>query len=732
MRFIIFTLTINLIFGFVAKGQNIKINEICPNNYISYEDSYEEKGDWVEFYNGGGSSINMAGMYLTDDYANLTKFRIPTNGGSATTVSADNHLVFWFDDESYKGPTHVSFKLSGTGEFLALVASNGTTIIDSITFSELSYDVTFGRTTDGSSSWSFFPIPTPDQSNSGGGYTGIAGKAAFSMDAGFYPASIQVALTTPDPSSTIYYSLNGNEPSPTRGILYTGPVNISTTKSMRARVYKTNHVPGEVTTSTYFINRTHDLPVLSVVTDSANLWDENTGIYCFGVDDYDHFYPYYGANFWKDWKRPAHIQFFETSGAEVISQNLKLSLSGNTSRVYAQKSLNFEAEDALGKNSIPYQVFPQLPIGSFKALKVRNGGSDWSSTGIRDAYNHTLLEGAMDVDHQTFRPVVLYMNGAYWGMISLTEKIDEDFLNGRYPGIDKDSIDLLFSNAEVANGSATSYNAMISYITNNSMAVQANYNYIKTQMDVQEFVNYFQARIYYASTDWPNKNIYYWRPQDQSMKWRWVMWDTDRSDLLTTSANHPCNYTHNTLAWATTSGSVDDWAQFLLNSLLLNTEFKKQFITQYAHHMNFAFCPQRTDSVLNVFRTRYHNELPAHITRWKNSNDTMDYFTKGYYQSRAEWNTEVDTIKLFFHNRQKNMRKFIMQQFSIADTSTLTLAKNPVLGGRIEIDTFQVPANPCNLVYFDGYPVVLKAVANPGYIFTGWRSTGGSILPLTW
>lgn len=713
-------------------AQNIKINEICSNNYISYEDDYDEKGDWVEFYNAGSSSINMAGMYLTDDFSNLTKFRIPSTNSSQTTISANDHRVFWFDEETYKGPIHASFKLSGTGERLALVASNGTTIIDSITFSELSYDVTYGRTSDGSSAWSYFPVPTPDKANTGGGYLGIAGKAAFSIDAGFYPSTIQVSLTTPDPSSTIYYSLNGNEPSPSKGILYTGPITVSSTKAMRARVHKTNYIPGEVTTASYFINRPHDLPILSVVTDSANLWDENTGIYCFGVDDYDHFYPYYGANFWKSWKRPAHIELFEASGAEVISQNLKLSLSGNTSRVYAQKSLNFEAEDALGKNSIPYQLFPQLPIASYKAFKVRNGGSDWSSTGIRDAYNHTLLEGAMDVDHQANRPVILYMNGAYWGVISMTEKIDEDYLKGHYPSINKDSVDLLFSNAEVANGDASGYNAMISFITNNSLAQQSNYNYIKDQIDIQEYVNYFQSRIYYASTDWPNKNIYYWRPKDLSMKWRWIMWDTDRSDLLSTSPNHPCNYTHNTLAWATTSGSVASWAQFLLNNLLLNAEFKSQFIKQYAHHINFTFCPSRTDSVLDVFRSRLHNELPAHIARWEHSNDTIDYFTVGYYHSRAEWNTEVDTMKLFFHNRQRYMRKFIMQQFGISDTSRLNLAKVPIQGGRIEVDTFRVPSNPCSLVYFDGYPVTIKAVANPGYVFSGWLSSGGSVLPLTW
>ncbi|REJ84314.1 MAG: T9SS C-terminal target domain-containing protein [Bacteroidetes bacterium] len=717
-----------------TSAQNIKINEICSSNYSVYEDEEDDFGDWVEFYNPGSSSISMAGMYLTDDINNRTKFRIPAStSNSSTSISSRNHRVFFLDNETFKGPRHANFKLDSSGDFIALVASDGVTIIDSVTVPRLNYDVSFGRMTDGSSTWTYFAVPTPDDDNTGGGYLGIMGKANISMNSGFYQSSIQVTLSYPDPQAIIYYSLNGNEPSPTKGKLYTGPITISNTRALRARVYKANYIPGEVNTRSYLINRNTDLPILSVVTDSSHLWDEWTGIYTFGYDDYDHYYPYYGANFWKDWKRPGHIDLFEANGSHVVSQNLNISISGNTSRVYAQKSMNFEAKGALGKSTIQYQLFPHLPVTEFKAFKVRNGGSDWSSTGIRDAFNHSLMEGAMDVDHQYNRPVILYINGDYWGVISMTEKIDEHFISGHHPSVNKDSVDLLFSNAEAKLGDNTSYNAMISYIQNNPMSSQSNYNYIKNQIDITSYINYYQARIYYASTDWPHKNIYYWRPKNNHMKWRWIMWDTDRSTLLTRNPSRMCNYTDNTLSWAISGGgSSNAWSRFLLSSLLTNNEFKRNFITQYAHNMNFSFCPLRVDSVLNMFRGRLQNELPAHILRWKDSNDTLDYYTAGYYKTLAEWHTEVDTIKLFFDNRANHMRKFVMQQFSISDTSRLTLAKIPAQGGVIEIDTFRVPEVHCNLVYFNGYPVTIRAVANPGFVFTGWNSSGGSTAPLTW
>ncbi len=727
---ITFLLIFSCLFLRQINAQNIVINEICASNYVCFEDSAEDHGDWIELYNAGNSSVDVGGMYLTDDLSDLDEYLIPTSNPAATTIPSHAHIIFWFDDKPYKGVTHIPGKLNGGGEQIGLTLSDGVTIIDSVTFGKQIYDVAFGRTTDGSSSWSYFPVPTPDDDNSGGGFIGIAGKADYSHDAGFYSSPMQVSLTTNDSAAVIYYSLNGNEPSPTKGILYTGPIQVDTNAVIRARIFKQNFIPGEVTTRSYFINRIHDLPVLSIVTDSANLWDENTGIYCFGVDDYSHSYSYSGANFWEDWKRPAHIELFEANDVEVVSQNINLSISGNTTRALAQKSFNFESKDALGKNSIPYQLFPQLPIAEFKSFKVRNSGSDWSSTGMRDALNHTIIEGVMDLDHQSNRPVIIYLNGAYWGRMDMTEKLDEDYLNEHFSYVDKDSVDIINSNVDVVKGDAVDYNNMIDFIDDNSMSVQANYEYIKTQMDVINYINYEETRIYYAATDWPNNNIKYWRPKDHSHPWRWILWDTDRSTLL--SASHYTDVNHNTLSWATTSGSIPDWAQFLLNNLLLNAEFKADFITQFAHNINFTFCPNRVDSIINFFRDRLSFEEPAHIQRWEHTNDTINYYTEGYRHSLADWNAEIDTIRLFFNNRAHYVREDVMQKFGISDTSLLGINKVPQNGGVVLVDTFIIPDNACNLVYFNGYPVMLNAIANPGFVFSGWTTIGGDTLPITW
>ncbi len=730
----ILPLIFTFIFRYSLQAQVIYINEICASNYISFADSTGDHGDWIELFNASGLPVDVGGMYLTDDWQMLTKFQISSLFPSITTISPGGHLIFWFDNKSYKGITHVNASLKSNGEQVGLTASDGVTVIDSVTYPAQLYDISYGRITDGAGPWSFFPIPTPGATNVGGGYSGIAEKADYNYSAGFYPSPLQLELSYPDTSASIYYSLNGNEPSPLKGILYTGAITIDTNAVVRSRVFVNNLIAGEIATKSYFINRIHDLPVISIVTDSLNLWDESTGIYVFGPDDYQHTFPYKGANFWENWKVPAHIELFEENDLLVINQNVNLSISGNYSRGYAQKSFNLEAKDALGLSNIPYQIFPQLPVAEYKAFKVRNGGQDWSSTTIRDALNHTLIEGYMDVDHQANRPAIIYLNGMYWGILNMQEKIDVDYLSEHHSYVSTDNIDLLQMNANPVAGDSLAYMNMINFITGNTMSVPANYNYVKSQMDVHNYIDYELLRIYLAATDWPSNNIKYWRPHDGSRKWRWILWDSEKSTNVNVANNTATN--HNTLNWASDhnmfGGNYPAWSTFLLRNLLTSNEFKSDFIKHFASHINFTFCRMRMDSVINGFQNRLTYEMPNHIDKWQFSNDTINNWSRGYFHNMSEWITELDSIRMFFNGRAYFVRSHIMQQFGINDTSQLILNKIPQGGGIVYVDSFPVPDNACNLIYFNGFSARLTARPNTGYHFSGWTSAGGDTLPLTW
>lgn len=144
----------------------LKINEFMTVNggsVIDPADPEPQDGndDWVEIYNPTAGPVDLQGLYLTDNLENLTKFQIM----ESLIIAPQGYFIFWADDDEEQGPTHLSFGLSGNGEALALVAADGTTVIDSYVFGEQETDVSEGRYPDGSSTWVKFTVATPGRSN---------------------------------------------------------------------------------------------------------------------------------------------------------------------------------------------------------------------------------------------------------------------------------------------------------------------------------------------------------------------------------------------------------------------------------------------------------------------------------------------------------------------------------------------------------------------------------------
>ncbi|MBL7941239.1 MAG: lamin tail domain-containing protein, partial [Flavobacteriales bacterium] len=149
-----------------AQNFNLKINEIIASNINGETDGFDVGEDWVEIYNPPGNPItNMAGYYLSDDPDSLDKWLIPSTNAGTTTILPNNHLVFWIDKDANQGEDHVDFSLSEDGETFLLVAPDGTTIIDSISYPQMVPDISYGRITDGNSGWMFFNNVTFENPN---------------------------------------------------------------------------------------------------------------------------------------------------------------------------------------------------------------------------------------------------------------------------------------------------------------------------------------------------------------------------------------------------------------------------------------------------------------------------------------------------------------------------------------------------------------------------------------
>ena len=147
---------------------DVVINEFLAKNDETNTDASGEYDDWLELYNPTSGDIFLSGMYLTDNPNNLTKYQFPFGG---VAIAANGYLLVWCDNDLNQPGIHTSFKLDADGEFIALVASDGFTIIDSLSFTAQTADISYGRNPDGKNSWQYFSEPTPGYSNSSTGIT---------------------------------------------------------------------------------------------------------------------------------------------------------------------------------------------------------------------------------------------------------------------------------------------------------------------------------------------------------------------------------------------------------------------------------------------------------------------------------------------------------------------------------------------------------------------------------
>ncbi|MHC4852909.1 MAG: lamin tail domain-containing protein, partial [Planctomycetota bacterium] len=155
-----------------AQTQGIVINEFLTSNKTGIKDEKGQVEDWLELYNTTNSSVNVGGMYLTDDVTTPTEWQIPTN----TMIAAGGTLLIWLDNDPLDGPLHATFKLTSLGEAVFLFDKDGKTRVDSFTFGKQVADVSTGRLTDGGSQWVTFGSPSPKSLNA----PAVCGTRSFS------------------------------------------------------------------------------------------------------------------------------------------------------------------------------------------------------------------------------------------------------------------------------------------------------------------------------------------------------------------------------------------------------------------------------------------------------------------------------------------------------------------------------------------------------------------------
>ena len=151
---------IEIITASTVASKEVLLSEVMSSNTNTIADENNEYDDWIEIYNPQASTIDLSDKYLTDKKDDLTKWQIP-NG---TTIASNQFLLFWCDEDQEQGDNHTNFKISAAGEFLAIVDSDGLSIIDSVTIPSMLEDESFSRT-DNNGNWVISTTSTPGTDN---------------------------------------------------------------------------------------------------------------------------------------------------------------------------------------------------------------------------------------------------------------------------------------------------------------------------------------------------------------------------------------------------------------------------------------------------------------------------------------------------------------------------------------------------------------------------------------
>jgi hypothetical protein len=598
---------------------------------------------------------------------------------------------------------HTNFKLSAQGESIYLTKADSS-LADSISFGSIPADHSYGRQPDGDSSFYYFETSTPESSNTTKGYLKYAEEPVFSHGSGFYDATLELSIENSDPELTIYYTLDGSDPD-TNSTKYTGGISVSETEVLKARSFKDDYLPSSIIVKSYFINESTDLPVVSLVSDPDGLFGYENGIYADGPG-WTEEDPHYGANYWMDWEREASIEFFEDNKQLGFSENVIIAIFGAWSRAHPQKSFSVKFKSNRGKNELHYPLFPGFDITTFKSFLLRNSGNDFWNTHIRDAFMQAIIKD-LDIDYQEYRPAVTFINGEYWGIYNIREKLSEHYVANRH-NVDPDNIDMLENDASVIHGDAVHYNTFINYIDNNNMATDSAYNFVNRMIDLDNCLLYYAFEMYINNRDWPGNNLKYWRERTENGKWRWLVYDTDFGFNLYGSEEHnedpitfALNYDpHDEVDWPN-----PNWSTLIMRKLLENPVIQNKFINLFADLLNTNFKTDKVVSIINEYTNHISNEIDKHRSRFGVGGEGTNRLIE------------------FAEKRPDNMRQFIMDEFDLSGTGAVTLNVQESGSGRIQISSVQPENYPWTGLYFRGIPVEVKAIPAPGYRLSGWSGS---------
>lgn len=638
-----------LLLGYTGYAQ-LQINEICSDNDGLLQSANGNYYDWIEIYNNSDEAIQLSNYYLSDDKHELDMWNF-----DSAVLGAGEYLIVFASDDDVINPNeqHTNFNISSSGETIYL--SDGKTLIDRLKFGKVNEDYTYGRLEESSELHTHLARPTPGESNS------LSGTIIANRESGYYVSEFDLHLTAAA-GQKIYYTTNGDDPT-TESLEYTGPIEIedeyeyykyldvpttpvdtsgcyfawkkvekeiSRCKVISFRVLNEKGELGKVYNKSYFFNNPHDFPVVSIITDNQNLFNYETGIYVPGIH-LDDETPCSTGNYkmrGEEWEKKMSFSYFENENL-ITEHEGGMRIHGSGSRDAAQKSLKIYAKKKYGINKFPNVFFNDLDINELDNFIVRATMSDHSMALIKDAVSMESIR-ELNLEQTYIQPVVVYINGNYWGIHEIRNRFDEEYFSEKYK-LDKDSIDIV---APVVFGNPweAKYKRMkviYDYIVENDLSRKEHYDYISNVYDIPQIIDYYIAETYFANTDWPGNNLQFWN-SEVDKKYKPIYYDLDAGwrDREKDMIEFATQMEHNEYPNPSSTNVI-------FTKLLSNNDFRQKFIERALYLVDNVFTYEKLKPIIDKYVNSYRPELGRNIDRWhfpESETKWLDILFRDYYE----------------------------------------------------------------------------------------------------
>ncbi len=650
---------------------NVFISEVISsaNNVIAI--AGQPASDAVELYNAGTTVVDMSGWGLSDNINWPRKWTFP----QGVSIWPGEYKVVLLDGSTNPGSDgsklHASFSLSRKGgEILTLSDATGR-VLDRLYVPEIPSDVSYGRTL-GVGGFFYYDIPTFGKAN-GSGFYGFAAAPSFTVPGGLYKGTLDTSINVPE-GTVVRYTTDGSVPTLQNGTLYDGkPIHVKDNTILRARAFQQGMEASTIATASYLMNTYHKLRVVSLVCDPDELYNEQTGLLTEGPDiDKSNSVPFKNAIYRLVGKedRIGYVEIFDVdTGEAIISQGIKMDLMGDYSLDMPQKSFKVRAQAGLGEKYFNYPLFEDREYETYKSFTLRNSGNDCVWTRLADLFQTRLVDRYLDVDLLTLagEPVVVYLNGFYWGHYNMRERKDR-FSIAQYEGLPEEQsrdITILRGNGSVVQGSAAEYRAMIKKLkTSNPATNDADLQYLLDNIDVNNYMDWFAVEMFFGNSD-PGNIMYYKLPTAGS-KWKCLLFDLDYG-MYNSVFDSPASYMRET---GMGQQKIDNT---IFRKILEVPYLKDIFLTKLGlvyQTLTAEVMMEVRDELVALLET----EMVFHFNRWAELNDkkinidspltpngNMDYWHERLLRQR-------DTI----YFRPYELYPLIQTQYKLTDAQMLS------------------------------------------------------------